>query len=162
MKPYYEIPTKSIISDLVLSSVLSENMEWSKYFNFDAVKLPNSILSLDPTILDISTRHPLIGGVVRLPPNTFYNWHKDTRRGVSINMVLNPRDGQSHCMFTNDKDVVVGEFIELKYKPNTYYVFNTQENHIVFNFNSPRYLLTIEFGEDKNALGFDDIVKELI
>lgn len=162
MKPYYEMRAQSVIADAVMDYALSPDITWGKYYNFDAIQIPNSILSQDPTILDISTRHPLMGGVVRLPPNTFYNWHKDTRRGVSINMVLNPQDGLSHCMFTTDKEVVVGEFTELKYKANTYYVFNTQENHIVFNFNSPRYLLTIEFGEDKNELGFTDLVEEIL
>ena len=113
-------------------------------------------------IADIGSRHPLIGGVVMLPPHTFYNWHKDTRRGVSINMVLNPQDGLSHCVFTPDKDVVVGEFVELQYKPDTYYVFNTQVDHMVLNFETPRLLLTIEFGEDKDALSYDDLLLEIL
>ena len=161
MKPYYEIPTKSVIADKVLEYAWGEDIKWGKYFNFDAIQIPNSILSLDPVILDISTRHPLMGGVVRLPPHTFYNWHTDTRRGVSINMVLNPQDGVSHCMFTKDKDAVVGEFTELKYEADTLYVFNTQRNHIVFNFDAPRYLLTIEFGEDKEALNYMDLITEI-
>jgi hypothetical protein len=57
---------------------------------------------------------------------------------------------------------VVGEFNELQYQPDTYYVFNTQVNHMVLNFERPRLLLTIEFGEDKDALSFDDLLLELL
>ena len=159
---FYEIKTKSVIRDAVIQEATRNDAKWVKYFNFDATQIPNHILALDPVIADIGSRHPLIGGVVMLPPNTFYNWHKDTRRGVSINMVLNPQDGISHCIFTADKDVVVGEFAELQYKPDTYYVFNTQVNHMVLNFDKPRLLLTIEFGEDKDALSYDDLLLELL
>jgi hypothetical protein len=57
---------------------------------------------------------------------------------------------------------VVGEFTELQYQPDTYYVFNTQVNHMVLNFEQPRLLLTIEFGEDKDALSYDDLLLELL
>ena len=159
---FYEIKTKSVIRDAVIQEATRNDAKWVKYFNFDATQIPNHILALDPVLADIGSRHPLIGGVVMLPPNTFYNWHKDTRRGVSINMVLNPQDGVSHCVFTDDKDVVVGEFTELQYKSDTYYVFNTQVNHMVLNFDKPRLLLTIEFGEDKETLSYDNLLLELL
>ena len=162
MIPFHEIKTKSILTQDVIRTVLQPDAQWTKYFNFDATRIPNDLLAQDPVLADIGSRHPMMGGVVMLPPNTFYNWHKDTRRGVSINMVLNAYDGVSHCVFTPDKDVVVGEFIELQYKPDTYYVFNTQVSHMVLNFDQPRLLMTIEFGEDKDALSYDDLLLELI
>jgi hypothetical protein len=162
MNPFHEVKTKSVIREAVIREAMRPDAEWVKYFNFDATRIPNDILAQDPVIADIGSRHPLMGGVVMLPPNTFYNWHTDTRRGVSINMVLNPYDGMSHCVFTPDKDVVVGQFVELQYKPDTYYVFNTQVNHMVLNFEEPRFLLTIEFGEDKDALSYDDLLLEIL
>lgn len=162
MIPFHSIKTKSVITQAVIQAALSDEAVWTKYFNFDATRLPNDILAQDPVLADIAERHPMMGGVIMLPPNTFYNWHKDTRRGVSINMVLNPQDGLSHCVFTPDKDVAVGEFIELQYKPDTYYVFNTQVNHMVLNFDQPRLLMTVEFGEGKDALSYDDLLLEMI
>lgn len=159
---FYEIKTKSVIGDVVIQEAMRGDAKWVKYFNFDATQIPLNILALDPVLADIGSRHPLIGGVVMLPPNTFYNWHTDTRRGVSINMVLNPQDGVSHCIFTADKDVVVGGFTELKYEPETYYLFNTQVSHMVLNFDKPRLLLTVEFSEDKDALSYDDLLLELL
>lgn len=162
MNPFHEIKTKSVISQAAIREAIRPDAEWTKYYNFDATRISNDILAQDPILADIGSRHPLAGGVVMLPPNTFYNWHTDTRRGVSINMVLNPQDGLSHCVFTSDKDAVVGEFIELKYQPDTYYIFNTQVNHMVLNFDQPRLLLTIEFGEDKNLLSYDALLLELL
>ena len=77
-------------------------------------------------------------------------------------MILNPQDGLSHCIFTDDKDAKVGEFKELKYQANTYYVFNTQVSHMVLNFDNPRMLLTIEFVEDKDMLSYDDLLSEIL
>lgn len=160
--PFHEIKIKSSIAQDVMRMALSPDTQWAKYFNFDATRIPNDLLAQDPVLLELSKRHPMMGGVVMLPPNTFYNWHKDTRRGVSINMVLNPNDGVSHCVFTPDKDVVVGGFVELQYQPDTYYVFNTQVNHMVLNFDKPRLLLTIEFEKDKDTLNYEDLLQELI
>jgi hypothetical protein len=162
MIPFHEIKQKSIIREAVIREAMRSDAEWVKYFNFDATRIHNDVLALDPLIADIGSRHPLMGGVVMLPPNTFYNWHTDTRRGVSLNMVLNPQDGLSHCVFTPDKDVVVGEFVELQYKPDTYYVFNTQVDHMVLNFDKPRLLLTIEFGEGKDEFSYDDLLLEIL
>jgi len=162
MVPFHEIKSKSVITQAVIHTAMHPEAQWQKYFNFDATRIPNEVLAYDPVLADIGSRHPLMGGVVMLPPNTFYNWHTDTRRGVSINMVLNPYDGVSHCVFTPDKDVAVGEFIELQYQPDTYYLFNTQVNHMVLNFDKPRLLLTVEFGEDKDALSYDDLLLEIL
>lgn len=162
MNPFYKIETKSVICEEVFREALRHDANWVKYFNFDATNISNDILFKEPLIAKIGNKHPLMGGVVMLPPNTFYNWHKDARRGVSINMVLNPIDGLSHCVFTPDKDVIVGSFIELKYEPDTYYLFNTQVDHMVLNFDKPRLLLTIEFGEDKYALSYDNLLLEIL
>jgi hypothetical protein len=33
---------------------------------------------------------------------------------------------------------------------------------MVLNFEEPRFLLTIEFGEDKDALSYDDLLLEIL
>lgn len=81
MSPFHEIKQKSVITREVILTAMQPDAQWVKYYNFDATRIPNDILALDPVLADIGSRHPLMGGVVMLPPNTFYNWHKDTRRG---------------------------------------------------------------------------------
>ena len=49
------------------------------------------------------------------------------------------------------------KFLELKYKPNTFYAFNTQILHCVYNFDKPRYLFTCEFAQDHNQLSYDKL-----
>ena len=82
-------------------------------------------------------------------------------------MLLNNWES-SHCLF-NPKiqrgesveiDNMTDRFIELKYKPNTYYLFNTQMAHSVYNFNNTRYLLTIDFYEDRTKLTYQQLLKE--
>ena len=51
---------------------------------------------------------------------------------------------------------------ELPYKPNTYYIFNTQVEHTVYNFETTRYLLSIEFAKNKEQLTYDDLLKEVM
>ena len=99
-------------------------------------------------------------GIVRLDPYTCYDWHTDTRRGVGINMLLTPFD-RSVCAFAPNKEGVVFNIEELKYKPATYYIFNTQIPHTVYNFETTRYLISVEFAKDKSELSFDDLLKDI-
>ena len=64
-------------------------------------------------------------------------------------------------MFANNRDTVVFKIDELQYKPNTYYLFNTQVDHTVYNFESTRFLLSIEFQLDKDHLTFDQLLKDI-
>ena len=98
-----------------------------------------------------------------------------------LNLLLNNWDS-SHCLFDgnpnerkdkqlskealeNHEDLddfkVASKFVELKYKPNTYYLFNVQEAHSVYNFSGKRYLLTLEFFKDKGELNYNQLVEEV-
>jgi hypothetical protein len=56
---------------------------------------------------------------------------------------------------------VTDKFIELKYKPQTYYIFNTQVAHTVYNFKEPRYLLSVDFEEDRTKLTYNQLLAEM-
>jgi hypothetical protein len=43
----------------------------------------------------------------------------------------------------------------------TYYLFNTQVEHTVYNFETTRYLLSIEFAKEKHKLKFEDILVDI-
>ena len=155
---FYKIPIKSTIANNLLDFA-SQTDNWASYYNFDAVQVPFDLAYADPTLQKIGTKHAMAIGVLRLKPFTTYDWHTDTRRGVSINMLLN--NAPSHCLFSKDRTDAVNEFIELEYAPHTYYLFNNQVPHMVVNFDEPRYLMSIEFEEDKNELSYDMLLKEL-
>jgi hypothetical protein len=159
MKPYYEIGKKSTIKDEVFDFAISPS-EWMPYYNFDAKQLPHELIYKDDFFVWLSQRYNFIAGVLKLDPYTCYNWHTDTRRGVGVNMLLTPNT-RSFCAFSDDADQLVFKIEELKYKPSTYYLFNTQIPHTVYNFETTRYLLSVEFAKDKDELSFEDLVKDV-
>ena len=159
MKPYYEIGRKSTIKDALFDFAITPS-EWIKYYNFDAKVVPQEILVEDDFFKWLFQRYSFIAGILRLDPYTCYDWHVDTRRGVGINMLLTPMT-RSFCAFKFDPDQLVFRIDELKYKPNTYYLFNTQVPHTVYNFETTRYLFSIEFAKDKDELSFNDLVKDI-
>ena len=83
-------------------------------------------------------------------------------------MLLNNWD-ESHCMFNPNLNRganvahgnVTDKFIELKYRPQTYYIFNTQVAHTVYNFKRPRYLLSVDFEEDRTKLTYKQLLTEI-
>ena len=156
--PFYEIPAKSTIADKLLDFAMSSG-SWQRYHNFDAIQVPFDIAFGDPVLYMLGMEHKLAVGILRLDPYTTYDWHVDGKRGVCVNMLLN--DVKSHCLFEVEKDEATHRFIELQYAPNTYYLFNNQVPHTVINFGQSRYLMSIEFEEDKDALTYAQLLKEI-
>lgn len=152
MMPYYPLDTKSVIADELLDFAMSTGA-WQPYYNFSAVQVPFELAFKDPVLAGIALQYPLAIGVVRLDPYTTYDWHVDTKRGVSINMLLN--DVKSQCLFSLGETEATHGFLELKYQPKTYYAFNNQVPHMVINFAQTRYLMSVEFQADKNELTFE-------
>ena len=159
MKPYYEINKKSTISRN-LQDFAWGNKEWIDYYNFKATLVPPEILFQDDFFKWLVKRYDFIAGILKLDPYTCYDWHTDTRRGVGINMLLTPQS-RSFCAFAPDRDEEVFKIEELSYKPNTYYIFNTQVEHTVYNFETTRYLLSIEFAKEKNDLSFEQVLSDI-
>ena len=159
MKPYYEIGKKSTIAIDLMDFAITPS-EWVEHYNFDAKRIPSEIIFQDDFFIWLSHRYSFVAGVLKLDPYTCYDWHTDTRRGVGINMLLTPFD-RSVCAFAPNKEGAVFEIEELKYKPSTYYIFNTQVSHTAYNFETTRYLMSVEFAKDKDELSFDDLVKDI-
>jgi hypothetical protein len=151
---YYQIPSKSVITKKLMEFALNSK-DWQDYYNFKAIQVPNEIVLKDPFLTKLQHAHQFVAGVVQLSPHVCYDWHTDTRRGVGVNMLLTP-EIKSHCLFTTGEGAQF-PFEELPYEADTYYLFNTQVRHTVFNFDQPRYLFTIEFLADKDALSFNDL-----
>lgn len=162
MKPYYEIAKKSEIV-LPLTEFAFRPTEWTPYYNFSAKRVPPEIIFEDPFFIWLSHNYSFVAGILKLDPYTCYDWHKDTRRGVGINMLLTPHQ-RSFCVFRQDNrsNEAVFKTEELSYKPMTYYLFNTQIDHTVYNFETTRYLLSIDFAKDKTELDFDQLVKKVM
>jgi hypothetical protein len=72
----------------------------------------------------------------------------------------------SHTVFTdaaalaNAPGAPVVPATELVYAPDTYYLFNSQQPHAVWNGAGPRVLLSLEFAEDRDALSYAQLCGE--
>ena len=155
---YYKIPSRSVIArELLGFATTAQN--WQDYYNFKAIQVPVEMLSKDTFLVDLFRKHPFVAGIVQLSPYVCYDWHTDTRRGVGVNMLLTP-EIKSHCLFTSTEGAQF-PFEELVYEPDTYYLFNTQMRHTVINFDQPRYLFTLEFLADKDALSFNALYYQM-
>ena len=159
MEPYYEVNTKSTIKDEVFDIAITPG-DWLPYYHFGARLVPPEVLHKDGFFKWLSQRYNFIAGILKYDPYTCYDWHTDTNRGVGINMLLTPNT-RSFCAFKFDVDQIVSPIQELKYKPNTYYLFNTQVPHTVYNFEATRYLFSIEFAKNKDELSFGNLVKDI-
>ena len=156
---YTPVPVMaSIAKDLYIYAKSSPN--WTQYYNFMAVQIPRDILQLDSFLVGLADKRTFHAGVLRMEPNTCYNWHVDTDRKVGLNMLLSD-DGSSRCLFLDGEPGVVFNTRELKYEPETYYVFNTQVPHMVLNTGKPRYLFSVEFLEKDRGLTFDELCEDI-
>lgn len=158
MMPFYEIPTRSTIAFKLLEFAMGSS-KWEKYNNFDAVQVPFDLAFSDPVLHMLGMKHTLAVGILRLDPYTTYDWHTDDRRGVSVNMLLN--EVKSNCLFEVTRDKASRQFVELNYAHKAYYVFNNQVPHMVTNFAQSRYLMSVEFEEDKDALTYEQLLGEI-
>tara|TARA_R110002074_G_scaffold128862_1_gene269556 strand:+ start:91 stop:648 length:558 start_codon:yes stop_codon:yes gene_type:complete len=168
---YSEFKYESIIISKQWKNFIND--KWESYFGFEGMSIPSIIWKQEVLLREIDKVFPFKHvGLIRLPANYNYNWHKDINRGCGINMLLehdesytlfdlfeskrqtNPSNNEHHNF-----DQFGVEFIELKYKINKFYAFNTQQMHCVLNFNKPRYLFTVEFKQDHKELPYEILYK---
>jgi hypothetical protein len=128
------------------------------------MSLPVTLLCQDVFFAWLHERYEFQAGVLKMQPHTCYDWHTDTRRGVGINQLLTP-EVRSMCVFGPrhrlPQQQPTFEFQELVYQPRRYYVFNTQVLHTVYNFDQPRYLLSIEFAKNQHELSYAQLLEDI-
>lgn len=135
-----------------------DSLSWQKYFAFEAAELPlELVLENEPILQKINNVFKIDKlGILLVKKNTTYNWHKDAVRGVAINLLLSTAHN-SHCIFSRDSVTTVSEIVELKYSPDTFYIFNNQCSHMVVNLDFDRYLFSVEFQKPKQSLTFFNV-----
>lgn len=154
----YKCPITQTLLDFA-RSVPDE--DWEVQRGFIVTLIPDEIIDLDPYLRAIKDRYKVLQVLVCLPPNTCYPWHTDLNRRTIINMPLNAQD-KSCCVFANKlENEQYFEIVELKYQPDTYYIFNTQEEHMVLNFNEKRYLFSFTLTGIKDV-AFREVADSLL
>ena len=155
------IEPKSTIREKIIEH--SKNGDaWFPYYNFIAKPIPYELLEEDPFFKWLGQRYKYIAGIIKVDPYTTYDWHIDTRRGVGINMILSPHNPDlSKCLFKSNRVEATTKFIQLIYEPDVYYIFNTQQEHMVINFKAPRYMMSVEFLKDKDELTYNQLCQDI-
>lgn len=112
----------------------------------------------------LNQRHPLKCALIKMSPFQTYNWHKDVRRGVCINVLLDHKN--SYTLFSDDvlegSNGLYGNITKMNYELNKFYLFNNQIPHSVYNYEGERVLFSIEFlNEDKHQLTYEQLKNEI-
>lgn len=156
---------KHLCGSTVIVSYFNTNkdhLSFEDYFGFKVSQIPLPIILQEPLLNSIHQSYKIkSGGIIRLDPNRCYRWHQDAVRGGSVNMLLYHKE--SFVLFGNavsDSDDQF-EIMRMEYEPNQFYLFNNQAMHTVVNFDSPRYMFTIEFELDKTKLSYDELFNSL-
>jgi hypothetical protein len=132
----------AIYSELLSFAQKVTDAGWGDTGGFMSIPVPHEIVDADPLLLAVKKVYRTRYGLLCLPPNTCYPWHKDIERGAILNMPLNGH-GKSSCVFTRKlEEGKYIEFAELSYEPQTYYIFNAQKQHMVLNYTEKRYLFS--------------------
>lgn len=129
---------------------------WIEHIGFSAIDIDKRIWSLEPLLNTIDQQFKIKScGILRIEPFTIYDWHKDTNRGLTINMLL--KEVPSHSVFGFKKDDYNTHFVELNYVLKKFYLFNTQHLHSVINFEEYRYVFSTEFEKEKDQLNYQSV-----
>ena len=135
------------------------NLEYGKHLEFAVSVIPRDVYLSEPLLKEVDTQHKILRcAIMRLDKYRCYNWHIDKERGAGINLLLTPNI--KSLVYFGERDTGSRyniSFIEMKYEPNTFYLFNTQISHTVYNFDETRYVFTLEFEEDKDKLSFNQL-----
>jgi len=130
-----------------LKNKIAETPEnyWTTTLEQNLIRLTVEDFELNPKIVQLISD---IGDVTRLAIYRFfgkecYNWHTDSIRLISINMLISGFD--SMCIFgiptVNRRFTKVSR---LQHEPDQYYLMNVKQMHTVYNFGlETRYVLSL-------------------
>ena len=128
-----------------INSIDKEAQAWSDHFGFHAIELDPNLIQCDAALKLVHQVQPIARlGLLMIRPSNFYKWHRDGYRQCCLNMLIS-QNHNSHTLFGKDIDYQNMSVVELKYKPETLYLFNNQEQHCVVNLDGPRYLFSLYF-----------------
>lgn len=181
---YYQIKDTSIFLWDYCNSIINNEkiskIRWPDYYEFDSIPISLDKIDKEPILKKIHKKFPIkLMGITRIKPNICYVWHRDGKRGTSINMIISEKT-DSKCLFgiggkyNSEEELnydefrsksngcidplsIVVNFITLTYIPKKFYLFNNQILHTVLNFKENRYMFTVEFEENLEKLSYEDV-----
>ena len=154
---YAEFKQKSAFLTQYAKQIDFKDYDWFEHIGWEVIEVPRELYMLEPVLKKIDSKFPIgRAAVLRSDPYQNYKWHTDLYRGLTINLLLSAHN-TSHSLFGVEKNEENMYFHELKYKPDTFYLFNTQIPHTVTNFAEPRYLFSVEFEAYSDELLYPEV-----
>ena len=145
-----------------LTKLVRQPLPWEKHFGFDAIELSPVWIESEPALFQVNAVQPIKRlGLLRVMPFSFYDWHVDQHRLCCINMLVNTNH-HSHTLFAEQLDDHNKDVCELRYVPCTYYLFNNQVTHAVYNADGPRYMFSLYFEEETDYAQVKENLKDLL
>lgn len=141
-----------------------EKLSWHEHESlWNLALVPLDVLLENNVLYTIHKKFEIEGaGFIKMDSEECYKWHKDFSRGPAINMHMNPFDCLSLCLFqTNELNKERIKYISLNYQPETFYLFNTQVEHMILTFSRTRYLFTLQFKKTKEELEYNEVLNFL-
>lgn len=151
MKKYYaKIGQKSEHITKFFTLDRLQKVDWVEFPGFMGTLVMPEIMSKEPFCAAVEDKWPgSVGIIMRLDPHVAYLWHRDVDRSFTINMLLHD-NSHSHTVFGQRRTEFNSDIHELKYDLGHFYIFNTQEEHEVYNFDEYRYLFTMKVPTDED------------
>jgi hypothetical protein len=154
---FYKINQKSTIRKELLQYALSIK-EWPRPKSFLGVLCPKEIYSKDP-LLDKLTSIIRPGDasfyIFKIPAKTYYSIHTDGVRKAALNMLLNDHSNSVSFFKTSKFEFWQCSITELEYEQDSLYLFNTQNEHGVFNQGEDRFVISVQLDSSyQDALSF--------
>ena len=99
-----------------------KDLPWERHFGWDALEVDSNWIQKDYALRSVNELHPIKQlGILKTPPDSLYQFHKDQYRLSTINMLISETD--AHCFFMEDRhDGYYFDCAELMYEPRTYYL----------------------------------------
>jgi hypothetical protein len=145
---YYELKLIDTFTGQLIEQATTRQ-DWFSSNGFDILKIDRSVFK-DSNLFPIIQKFNAVPLIFKINPMTWYDWHTDSSRQCAINLLLTGFN--SHCFFGDRESRDIVHLTELTYRPNTYYLLNTQTKHAVLNFTETRYVLSIGFNSPTSYL----------
>ena len=153
---YKKFNIKSEIITSVAPAMVTADV-WEKHYGLDLMIVSDEIWYKERLLRIITQKFPISTAfIIRSLPNNAYNWHLDGTRAAGINLKLS-LESRSHTLFGESLDDWNDKFVELEYEFKSFYLFNTQQRHSVINFDSYRYLFSVQFAQTKDEISYKEI-----
>ena len=150
--------------ELLEYAVKRPSMYWVLLHSFLVTKVPSELYAQDPFVSTILERFNGQAVILQMPARSIYNFHVDSERSVSVNLLLNNFDC-SHSYYRvpmtqgGRPSASVDHIVELNYEPGQAYVLNTGETHGVINTgDKPRLVFALSI--DK-PVKYSDVIEFL-